>query len=97
MDLPNIHRTFHPNTKENNFCSDHATLSKLDDILGSKASLKRYNKQMNKQTTCILAEHNELKRDLNNNRNFTNTSRSNNLLLTYELRQKLRSKFKTFL
>jgi exonuclease III len=42
MDLTDIYRTFHPNTKEYTFSSTHRTYSKIDHILNNKASLNRY-------------------------------------------------------
>ena len=45
MDLTNIYRTFHPNTKEYTFFSAlHGTFSKTDHILSNKANLNRYKK-----------------------------------------------------
>ena len=43
MDLTDIYRTFHTNTKEHTFFSaPHVTFSKTDHILGNKAKLNRY-------------------------------------------------------
>ena len=45
IDLIDIYRTFHPNTKEYTFFSVlHGTFSKTDHILSYKANLKRYKK-----------------------------------------------------
>jgi hypothetical protein len=45
MDLTDIYRTFHSNTKENTFISEpHTTFSKTDHILGHKGNLNRYKK-----------------------------------------------------
>ena len=42
IDLTDIYRTFHPNTKEYIFYSiPHGTLSKTDNVLGHKASLNK--------------------------------------------------------
>jgi hypothetical protein len=42
MDLTHIYRTFHPNTKEYTFFSaPHETFSKIDLLVGHKASLNR--------------------------------------------------------
>jgi exonuclease III len=44
MDLIDIYRSFHPNTKVYTFFSAHqGTFSKVDHILSHKASLNRYN------------------------------------------------------
>ena len=45
LDLTDIYRTFHPNTKQFTFFSaPHGTFSKIDHILGNIANLKRYKK-----------------------------------------------------
>jgi exonuclease III len=45
IELTDIYRTFHPNTKKYTFFStSHKTFSKLIHILVHKASLKRYKK-----------------------------------------------------
>ena len=45
MDLTDIYRTFHSNTKEYTFFSaPHRASSKIDHILGHKTSLNRYKK-----------------------------------------------------
>ena len=44
MDLPDIYRTFHPNTKEYNFLAPHGTFSKIDLKLSHNASINRYKK-----------------------------------------------------
>ncbi|KAL6030504.1 hypothetical protein STEG23_025265 [Scotinomys teguina] len=52
MDLIDIYRTFHPNTKEYTFFSTpHGTFSKINHILGHKANLNRYK---NIEITPIL-------------------------------------------
>jgi hypothetical protein len=54
MDLADIYGTFHPNTKGYSFFSaGHRTFSKIDHILGRKASLNRYIKI--EITSCILS------------------------------------------
>ena len=53
MDVTNIYRLFHLNTKENTFLSAFPGLfSKTGDILGYKASLNRHKNI--KITPCIL-------------------------------------------
>jgi exonuclease III len=45
MDLTNVYRIFHPTTAQYTFFSEaHGTFSKIDHILGHKASLNKYNK-----------------------------------------------------
>jgi hypothetical protein len=48
MDLTDMYRVFHPNTKEYTFFSaPHETFSKNDHIVVHKASLNRYKKTSN--------------------------------------------------
>jgi endonuclease/exonuclease/phosphatase family metal-dependent hydrolase len=47
----------------------HGTFSKIDHILGYKASLNTYKKI--EITTYILSDHNAVKLELNNKRNST--------------------------
>jgi hypothetical protein len=65
MDLPDVYRIFHPNSAEYTFFSAaHGTSSKIDHILGHKASLSKYKKI--EIIPCILSDHNVLKLELNN-------------------------------
>jgi hypothetical protein len=73
MDITNIYRTFHPNTKEHTFFSaphgtisaPHGTLSKTDHITGDKTGLKRYKKT--EIIPCILSDHQGLRLFFKNN------------------------------
>jgi exonuclease III len=48
MDLTDIYRIFHPTTAHYTFFSAaHGTFSKIDHILGHKASLSKYKKTNN--------------------------------------------------
>jgi endonuclease/exonuclease/phosphatase family metal-dependent hydrolase len=68
MDLANLYRTFHSTSTQYTFFSEaHGTFSKLDHILGNKASFSKYKKI--KITPCILSDHNALKLELNNKNN----------------------------
>jgi exonuclease III len=68
MDLADIYRIFHPTTAQYTFFSaPHGTFSKIDHILGHKASLSKYKKI--EMTPCILSDHNALKLELNNKNN----------------------------
>jgi exonuclease III len=82
-DLTNVYRIFHPTTAQYTFFSaSHGTFSKIDHILGKKASLSKYNKT--EITPCILSEHNTLKPELNNKSNskkHANNWRLNNNIL----------------
>jgi hypothetical protein len=46
------------------FSAAHGTFSKIDHILGQKASLNKYKKI--EITPCILSDHNAIKLGLNN-------------------------------
>jgi hypothetical protein len=68
MDLVDVYRTFHPNSTQYTFFSAaHRTFSKIDHILGHKASLSKYKKT--EIIPCILSDHNALKLQLNNKTN----------------------------
>jgi exonuclease III len=57
MDLLDVYRTFHPNCTQYTFFSTaRGTFSKIDHILGHKASLSKYKKIEN--IPCILSDHN---------------------------------------
>jgi exonuclease III len=59
MDLVDLYRTFHSTSTQYSFFSAaHGTFSKIDHILGHKASLTKYKKI--KITSCILSDHNAL-------------------------------------
>jgi exonuclease III len=70
MDLLDDYRTFHPiSTQYTFFSAAHRTFSKIDHILGHKASLSKYKKI--EIITCILSDHNAIKLELNNNKKKT--------------------------
>jgi hypothetical protein len=60
MDLADVYRTFHPTSAQYTlFSAAHVTFSKIDLILGHKASLNKYNKI--ELIPCILSDHDALK------------------------------------
>jgi exonuclease III len=64
MDLVDVYRTFHPTSTQYTFFSAaHGTFSKIDHILGHKASLSKYKKI--EIIPCILSDHNAIKLELN--------------------------------
>jgi endonuclease/exonuclease/phosphatase family metal-dependent hydrolase len=68
MDLANVYRLFHPTSAQYTFFSAaHGTFSKIDHILGHKASLSKYKKI--EKIPCILSDHNALKLELNSKNN----------------------------
>jgi exonuclease III len=65
MELTDVYRVFHLATAQYTFFSAaHETFSKIDYILGYKASLNKYKKI--EITPCILSDHNAIKLELNN-------------------------------
>ena len=57
MDLTDIYRTFHLNSKEHTFLSaPHGTFSKTDHILGNQANLKKYKENWNKPLYLIRSQ-----------------------------------------
>jgi endonuclease/exonuclease/phosphatase family metal-dependent hydrolase len=67
MDLTVVYRIFHPTTQYTFFLAAYGTFSKIDHILGHKASLSKYKKI--EITPCILSDHNAFKLELNNKNN----------------------------
>jgi exonuclease III len=60
MDLADVYRIFHPTSAQYTFFSAaHGTFSKIDHILGHKASLSKYKKV--EIISPILSDHNALK------------------------------------
>ena len=83
LDLIDIYRTFHPKTMNFTFFSSaHRTFSRIDHILGHKASLNKF-KQI-EIIPSIFSDHNALRLDLNHRRKTIKNSniwRLNNTLL----------------
>ena len=64
MDLIDIYRTFHPKTREYSFFSSvHATFSRMDHMLGHKASLGKFKKT--EIVSSIFSNHNAMKLGIN--------------------------------
>jgi exonuclease III len=71
MGLADVYRIFHPTSAQYIFFTEtHGTSSKIDHILGHKASLSKYKKI--EIIPCILSDHNALKLELNNKNNSKN-------------------------
>ena len=63
MDLIDIYRTFHPKTTEYTFFSSaHGTFSRIDHILGHKASLGKFKKI--EIVSSIFSDHNAMRLDI---------------------------------
>jgi hypothetical protein len=86
MDLADIYKIFHPTSAQYTFFSAaHRTFSKIDHILGHKASLSKYKKI--EIIPCILSDHNALKLEINNknsSKKHVNNWKLNNTLLNGE-------------
>jgi exonuclease III len=86
MDLADVYRIYHPTSSQYTFFSAaHGTFSKIDQILGHKASLRKYKKIEIIQ--CIPSDHSALKLELNNKNNSrkpVNNWKWNNTLLNDE-------------
>jgi exonuclease III len=83
IDLADVYRIFHPTSAQYIFFSAaHRTFSKIDYILGHKASLSKYKKI--DIIPCLLSDYNSLKLELNNKNNsekHANSWKLNNTLL----------------
>jgi hypothetical protein len=83
MDLVDVYRTFPPTSTHYTFFSAaHGNFSKIDHILGHKASLSKYKKI--EIIPCILSDHNAIKLELNNkskDKKHANSWKLNNSLL----------------
>jgi hypothetical protein len=86
MDLADVYRIFHPTSAQYTFFSAaHGTFSKIDHILGHKASLSKYKKM--EIIPCILSDHNALKLEINNknsSKKHANNWKQNNALFNDE-------------
>ena len=81
MDLLDIFRTFHPNAEENT-SSAHGTFSRIDNILGHKSNLSKFEKT--EIISSIFSNHNTTRVDINYKKNSLrniNTWRLNNTFL----------------
>jgi exonuclease III len=74
IDLADVYRIFYPTSAQYTiFSAAHGNFSRIDHILGHKASLSKYKKI--ERIPCILSDHNVLKLELNNktnSRKYTN-------------------------
>jgi exonuclease III len=65
MDLADVYRIFHPTSAQYTFFSAaHGIFTKIDHILGHKASPSKYKKI--EIIPCILPDHNALKLEFKN-------------------------------
>jgi exonuclease III len=67
IDMVDIYRIFHPTIRQYTvFLQLMGTFSKIDHILGHKASLNKFKKI---QKPCIISDYSGIKLDLNKKRN----------------------------
>jgi hypothetical protein len=109
MHLADVYRIFHPTLAQYTFFSAaHRTFSKIDHILGHKASLSKYKKT--EIIPCILSDHNALKLETNNKNSskkthkqseaeqHTNNQKLNNILINDEwVTDEIKKEIKMFL
>jgi hypothetical protein len=86
INLTDVYRIFHLTFPQYTFFSAaHGTFSKIDHILGHKASLNKYRKI--EIIICILSDHIAIKLELNNksnNKKYENNWRLVNTLLNHQ-------------
>jgi hypothetical protein len=101
MELADVYKIVHPtSTQYTYFSADHGTFSKIDHILGHKASLSKYKKI--EIIPCTLSGHNALKLELNNNnkntRKHANNWKLNSMLLNDQwVIDEIKEEIKSFL
>jgi hypothetical protein len=100
MDLADVYRLFHPTSAQYIFFSEpHGTFSKIDHILGNKASLSKYKKI--EIIPCILSAHNALKLETNNKnssiKHANNWNLNNTLLNEERVTDEIKEEIKRFL
>ena len=83
IELTDIYRTFYPKAEEYTFFSSaHGTFSRIDYILGYRASLCKFKKK--KIISSNFSDHNVMRLDINykkNSKKNTNSWKLNNILL----------------
>ena len=100
MDLIYIHRTFHPKEAKYTFFSNaHGTFSKIDHMVGHKASLNKFNKI--EIISTIFSDHKGLKLEINlkeKTQKHSNSRTLKSMLLNNEwVKNGIREKIKKFL
>jgi hypothetical protein len=100
VDLVDAYRTFHPiSTQDTFFSVAQGTFSKIDYILGHKASLSKYKKVG--IISYILSDHNALKLELdnknNNKKQAISWKLSNSLLNDQWVINEIKEEIKVFL
>ena len=97
MDLIDTYRAFHPKAAEYTFSSAHRTFSRIDHMLGHKASLSKFKKI--EIISSTLPDHNTMRLEVNYKKKIVkniNMWRLNNILLnnhwiTEEIKQEIKN------
>lgn len=91
MDLVDIYRIFHPMDTEYSFFDSAGTFSRINNMIGHKASLTKFKKIG--IVPCTFSEHQGVKLEINNlkcPRKYINSWRLNNMLLNEQrVREKI--------
>ena len=100
MDLTDIYRTFHPKeAKYTFFSSEHGTFSKIDYMIGHKASLNKFKKI--EIISSIFSDHKGLKLETNikeKTQKYSKSWRLNRMLLNNEwVKNEIKEEIKKFL
>uniref|UniRef100_A0A5F9CSK2 RNA-directed DNA polymerase n=1 Tax=Oryctolagus cuniculus TaxID=9986 RepID=A0A5F9CSK2_RABIT len=100
MYLTDIYKTFHPTHKALTFFSAvHGTFSRIDHILGHKASLSKFKRI--RIILCSFSDHKGIKLEISNSgipRAYANTWRLNNMLLNEQwVIEEIKREIKNFL
>uniref|UniRef100_A0A5F9CME4 RNA-directed DNA polymerase n=1 Tax=Oryctolagus cuniculus TaxID=9986 RepID=A0A5F9CME4_RABIT len=100
MDLTDIYRTFNPTSTDFTFFSAaHGSFSRIDHILGHKASLSKFKRI--RIIPCSFSDHSGMKLEISNSgnpRKYANTWRLNNMLLNeHWVIQEIKREIKNFL
>ena len=86
MDLVDIYRALQPKTADYTFFSNaHGTFSRIDHMLGNKASLNKFKKT--EIITSTFSDHNTMKLEINYEKKpgkVTKLWRLNNMLLNHQ-------------
>jgi hypothetical protein len=100
MDLADVYKIFHSSTVQYAFFSAaHGSFSRIDYILGHKASVSKHKKI--EIIPCILCDYNALKLEFNNKNNrknmLTNWKLNNTLLNDQWVIEEIKEEIKKFL
>ena len=100
MNLTDIFRTFHPNAEEYTFfLSAHGILSRIDNILGQKSNLSKFEKI--EIILSIFSNHNAMKLDINYKKKTVKSANKSGLKNTFlnnqQVTEEIKREIKEFL